>query len=383
MNIVTYNRLPQIDKAFSKILTENGYVDMSSAPFLGQIINTIKEAAKGPYSELYELSNNIDLGRSTGSFLDRWGVFHNQPRATTSYASDLSLSNTEIYLSNNITAGEITIDGGDLPIPAGTIISDENNDYIVRTIDDVVISSNRNSVFVRVVAENEGEVTIYPGYLTKVNLDLKTIPQVMSSSLGKYQLKARNAKAISGGTIYPDDETYRYTLLKTAESKNLSNESKIETAIKLEDISYMVVSKFRGGITVFVDSVDISSHQAIVIRLQNYIDNIINFGMPVYCFSPVISKIIPTISLSLKNNDNLNQTQNEFKDQLVDIITNTRMGQNVDLKNIITTIAGSIPNIDKALIADLKMNGRKMLNYSIETRFNERLILNKEDIVIR
>jgi hypothetical protein len=99
MAIIPYDRRMEVRGKLDKVLTENGYIDISSSPFLGQLLNSITSAVESKFDTIYDIADNIDIGRAEGSYLDRWGRFMNEPRSMLSFASDVSLANIYIYKS--------------------------------------------------------------------------------------------------------------------------------------------------------------------------------------------------------------------------------------------------------------------------------------------
>jgi len=385
MSVITYSRLPQIDKSLNLVLTDNGYIDLNSSPFLKQFVSVIKEATKGPYTELYSISSNIDIGRAKGQYLDRWGGFLNQSRTTISYASDLSLSNVEIYIyspTSTVTAAQITNDAGDIYIPSNTKVSSPDGLYVFRTIDNVKITGDKNSVFVRVISETEGNVYVPSNYLSLVSLNLNEISNIMPVSTTRYQLRCRNSKEISGGTSIADDNTYSYMLKETAASIGLSNDRKLNTLYDIEDVYDIKVIKYRGGLSVFIDATDISKLDQVLQTAKNYIKNNLNFGMPVYCFKPIVKTFKPTISIVVKNKDNLDSNYETFKTTIVDKISQSKMGTTIQMQTIINDAISNNPGILSGSMKEGYIGGRKLLNSSIELMFNERVTTEINDITV-
>jgi uncharacterized phage protein gp47/JayE len=109
--LVTYRRSSLLGDSLRKVATENGFVDISGSPLLGSIIRSVENALTTAYSDLYDIAKNVDIGRATGSYLDRWGNLIGEPRGTVGFATDMSLTNTSIGIVPEKNAGEITIDG--------------------------------------------------------------------------------------------------------------------------------------------------------------------------------------------------------------------------------------------------------------------------------
>lgn len=384
MSVITYSRLPQIDKTLNLILTDNGYLDLNNSPFLMQFVTAIKEALKGPYNELYSISSNIDIGRAKGAYLDRWGKFLNQARSSISYASDLSLSNVEIYIygASVATAAEITNDAGDIIIPSNTKISSPDGSYTFRTIDNTRISGDKNSVFVRVIAETEGNIYIPTNYLTSVSLKLNEVSNIMPIATTRYQLRCKNNKEISGGTSVVDDTTYSYILQETSASLGLSNDRKLNTIYDIEKVYDMKLVKYRGGISIFIDATDISDIDHVVQSAKNYVRNNMNFGMPVYCFPPIIKSFKPTISIVLKVKDNLSNNYETFKTEIADRINKSKMGNTIQIQSIINEVISTTPGILSGSMKEGYIGGRQLLGNTIELMFNERVSTTISDITV-
>jgi len=385
MSVITYSRIPQIDKTLSLVLTDNGYLNINNAPFLNQFMTVIKDAIKGPYNEVYSISSNIDIGRARGQYLDRWGRFLNQSRSTISYASDLSLSNVEIYIygtNADPIASAITIDANDIIIPSNTILTGSDKSYVFRTIDNVKISGDKNSVFVRVIAETEGAIYIPSGYLTNISLKLNEISNIMPIATTQYQLKCRNNKEISGGTSTADDATYSYMLQETAASLGLSNDRKINNLYDIENAYDIKLVKFRGGISVFIDATDISLIDQVIQTARNHIKNNMNFGTPVYCFPPTVRTFKPIINLVIQNKENLGNNYESFKTSLSERINKSKMGSSIQIQTMIDDIISTSPGILSGSMKEGYVGGRKLLGSSIELMFNERVATAITDITV-
>jgi len=385
MSIVTYSRLPQIDKSLGLVLSDNGYLDINNSPFLNQFVTVIKEAVKGPYNELYSIADNIDIGRARGQYLDRWGKFLNQPRDTISYASDLSLTNVELYLYGTDgfpLAADITNNAGDITIPSNTILSGSNSIYTVRTIDNVKISGDKNSVFVRVIAETAGNIYIPSGYLTNVSLSLRDISNIMPVATTRYQLRCRNNTEITGGTSVADDTTYSYMLQETAGSLGLSNERKLNTIYDIENVYDIKAVKYRGGICVFIDATNISEIEKVLLSAKNYIKNTMNFEPPVYCFPPIIRSMNVVIALTTKTKTSLSNNYDEFKTLFVEEIRKSKMGDTIQIQTIIDNIVAEYPELLSGSLTDAYLGGRQLLNSTIELMFNERVTITNDNITM-
>lgn len=384
MSIITYSRLPQIDKSIGLVLTDNGYIDLNNSPFLKQFVTVIKEAARGPYEELYSISSNIDIGRASGSYLDRWGRFLSQARTTISYASDLTLNNVEIYIygdSGNPTAAEVTNDAGDISIPSGTVVTGDDGLYSFRLIDNVKITGEKNSVFVRVMSENEGNIYVPGNYLSSVSINMNEISNIMPIAVTKYKLKSRNSKEISGGTSVAEDGVYRYMLQETAASLGLSNERKLNNLYDIEDVYDIKIKKFRGGISVFIDATDTAKTEQVVQTARNFVRSM-SFGMPVYCFAPIIRTFKPVISVVLKTKDSLGNNYADFKTLVSEKINTLKMGTIVQIQSIIDEAVAETPGLLTGSMKEGSVGGRQVLGKSVELLFNERIYTSTTDITV-
>lgn len=384
MSIVTYSRLPQIDKNIGLVLTDNGYIELNNSPFLRQFVTVLKEATKGPYTELYNIASNIDIGRASGEYLDRWGRFLSQSRTTISYASDLTLNNVEIYIygeSGNPTAAEVTNDAGDISIPSGTTVSGDDGSYTFRLIDNVKILGNKNSVFVRVMSENEGSIYVPGNYLSSVSLNMNEISNVMPLAVTRYKLKSRNTREISGGTSSADDSVYRYMLQESAASIGLSNDRRLNTLYDIEDVYDIKTRKFRGGVSVFIDATDSEKTDLVVQTARNFVRTM-NFGMPVYCFPPVIKNFKPVLSLVVKTKDMLGNNFEDFKTSLSTKINSLKMGSAIQIQSILDEIISVTPGILSGSMKEGSVGGRQVLGKSIDLLFNERIYTAVTDITV-
>lgn len=383
MSLVTYNRLDNIDKVFNKLLLNNGISEPQNAPFLNQLIEALKDATSAPYSVLYEIADNIDISRAKGEYLLRHGKFLNTYPTLETFATDLSLSNLEIYIDSGKTAGELTIDGEGITIKGGTRCYSFDNTYSVVTLDDVVIPFDKSSVFVRCMAERSGNITIMENKITEIDLPLSNIPNIMPSAIGTDKLKCKNHKTITGGTSIADDDTYRYILLQAANSIGLSNKHKINMLYKIEEIADIVYKEFYGGITVFISTKDPDDVENILPQAQRMINAELNFGVPVYCFSPIMRNLKLTIYVSLQGLDYFNTIKDNLATEIAKKINNTKIGAQIDIQAIVNDTLKSTTGVISGSIYEGKIDNRTLLGTSVALNYNERLVCTKEDIEIR
>jgi hypothetical protein len=382
MALTTYERSDEVMLRVGQILSDEGYFNGANSPFLGQIVQAIRGALVAEFDRLYSIANNVDLGRAEGEFLDRWGIFIDESRAIPSYAMDLSLSNTYLYIDPSIIAGDITSDGKGITIPAGSIISDEVGSYSVETIDEIYMSADRSVVYVRVVSATPGEMYIPAGALTTPELTMGEIENVLPSSLAEYTLKAMNTSEISGGVSLTDDETYRYILQEKAKSIGLFNESRVNTLLDTDEVIYLHIQEYTGGVNVYIGTKDPLLNEEIVEAARATMRNNRSMGTPVQVFGPITKRLKARLKVEVKDKDNLNETVSVVQSMISDYVTDLSMGETVDISIAITAVRTDVENIAGVRLLELTLDGRLAVSSMIGVGFNERTIMAEEDVTV-
>lgn len=382
MSQLTYERSPMIDVNLSRVLNENGFTDLSHSPFLGQLINAIKEAVKAPYGRLYEIPKNVDIGRATGTYLDRWGNILGETRRSIAYASDLSLSNAVIFLEPEVMAGEITTDGRGLVIPKGRLLTDDGGQYELRLIDDLYMLPDRSTAYARVVSTREGKITIPPGGITSVNYSLANIDNVMPSALSRFRLLATNLKAITGGESYADDATYQYVLQEKGASMGLVNDRRINTLMDSEAIVNVKIQSYFGGVDVYIETRDIANNDAVVVSAQAAINAIWPLGTGINVYAPLNRTLTLQVQLELASDAVVDETYAWFRDELITEVNNRHMGDVLDFTAIVQTIKQRNAFIVGTRVRGGTYNGRTLTGTRVAQHFNEKAYLSASGVTI-
>lgn len=384
MASVTFRRSTSLAGKMDSILTEAGYVSISSSPFLGSLMGAIKDTLDIEYSNIYDVVENIDLGRAEGAYLDRWGNFLNEPREKLSFATDLTLTNTRILIDPTALAGSIMLNSTGIPIPKGTQIFSEDMRYGVETIDNVTIRPDRSDAYCRVVCITPGTAYIPSASLTRVNLSLTDITGVLPSAISKYSLTASNSQPITGGTTNATDEQYRYILLKKAESIGLFNESKINSMLDIDEVVQISIKEYRGGVSVFVETKYYENSQIIVDMLRMGLKSAYVKGMNITVFPPVYRNFTGTISLGLKKSDPTLATHAAFKTEFCRLMNAIPMGGNISLSSMLESARMINTNILTATMTKASYNYREILNPKSQfgQQFNEKLLTSLDRMTV-
>jgi hypothetical protein len=354
MALTTYERSNEVTFKIGQILSSSGYINGASAPFMGQIIEAIRSSLIAEFNLLYEVPNNVDIGRAAG----------------------------EYYLSPEITAGEITSDASGIPIPKGTIINSDNGEFAVEIIDDVYISADRNNAYCRVISINPGDTFIPANTLHMPSVSLGEVENILASALTAYTLMANNNDDIIGGSNIADDETYRYVLEQKAKSIGLFNENTVNTLLDIEDVIKVSVFEYLGGINVYIETKDIGLNEELVQAGRISLRNNSPLGTPVNVYTPIFRRFLASIKLELKNEDNLNETSATVRTMMADYISELSMGDNLEIQPILDLIKESVENIIGIRLVSATIGGRTLISNIVGVEFNEKVIMAEEDITI-
>ena len=383
MTTISYDRRGIVRDDTSRILTENGYIDISSSPFLGQIVSSITSAVEANFDKVYDIADNIDISRSEGSYLDRWGKFFNEPRSMLSYARDLSLTNTYIYITpENKVAGDITSNGTGFSIPSGTSISTEDGTVEFETIDPVYMKSDRSKVYCRTMAKEPGPIYLLAGQLTQVSINLSDIAEIIPSITSTYGLSANNTFPISESEQLADDLTYKYILQEKSNSIGLFNESTINTTMDVTEIVNLSMQKYIGGVNVYIETRRPDMADIIVEIARMGLRNKRLLGSSVNAYPPIYSSLKVSVQLEMEREDNEGTTQSNFKTAIYETIISQAMGSSIDLTQICNDIKVDFPNIIGVRVKTAAINSRTMINYIIAQQFNEKILITEDDISI-
>lgn len=383
MAMVTYARGSLVDSSLTRILTENGYIDISGSPFLGRIMDLLRSSLRNDFNGLYEIAANVDIGRARGEFLDRWGAIMDEPREMLRYAIDLSLDNSYIRLSpEGVTAGELTLGGTGIPIPAGTVLTSKDRSYQVQILDTVYIRSNRDKAYVRVVSSAPRVISIPAGVLSLVEYELGDVENILPSALGTYTLTAGNTRSIDGGSDYADDTVYQYILKEKRSSLGLFNENTVNGLMDIAQVVNISLKEYYGGAMVYIETREPSVNEAVVETARVALRGRRSLGNSVNVYSPLFRKTVLSLSLELERDDLLNVTKSSVQNDLYQSIINTGMGSSIDLPSLVSDVCAKYPDIKGNRLLGATYNGRKLIGSSIKQAFNEKATITREDILI-
>ena len=382
MALTTYERSNEVTFKIGQILSSAGYINGASAPFMGQIIEAIRSSLIAEFNLLYEIPNNVDIGRASGEYLDRWGRFLDESRTTPGYVTDLTLDNVSIFLDPAITAGEITTDASGISIPKGTIISSENEEFAVETIDDIYIAADRNNAYCRVISVNPGDTFIPVGVLTVPSITLGEIENILPSALASYKLMANNNNDIAGGSNIADDETYRYILEQKAGSIGLFNEGTVNTILDIDDIIKVNIYEYLGGVNVYIETKDIELNDELVQAGRMSLRNNSPLGTPVNVYAPLFRRFLASVQLELKNRDSFNETAATVKTIIADYVSELFMGDTLEIQPILDFVKESVENVVGIRLISGTVGGRTLISNIVGVEFNEKVIMAEEDVTI-
>lgn len=382
MALVTFNRTELTEKNVRKILTDNGFISLADAPFLGSIVNTLKAAIDIDFEKIYKISDNVDIGRAEGEYLSRWSDFLDESIEAPSYAMDLSLSNVSISLDPEVNAGELTSDGTGITIPKDTLITDDNGLIEVRTLDEIYIRPDRNKAYTRVIATRTGKIYIPIGILSNVDYSLSLVSNILPAVINSYSLSANNIEEISGGNNVASESTFRYILQQKAKSIGLFNENRVNTLLDIEDVISVMIQEYTGGVNIYIDTSNKEVTNIIVENARALMHGNKSLGQSVQLYPPIDKRLKIRIQMEVKNSDYLVSSQNTFKTDLSNALNDFKMGDSIPIKDITKDISDADSNIVGTRILEMSCEGRILVSAFLQLAFNERLIISGEDITI-
>ena len=382
MALIPYERSASLDARLTEIATTNGFLDISSTQFLGQLMNAIKDAIRTDYTRLYEIADNVDIGRASGEYLTRWGNIMGEARSTRSYAHDLSLDNVEIYLDPDINAGSLTTDGLGFPINPGTIITSSTDSSTFTTLDHAYMRSERSSCFVRVAAAQPGALFVPAYSLDTLSIGLGDIEGINTAIASSYALKVRNNREINGGAVDADDALYRYILQQKSESMGLFNDSKINTVLDVEDIVRLVIHEYCGGINVYVETRNTGVNDVAVASASAYLRSIRPRGTALNVLSPFLRQLALEVQLDLVDDSARITTVENFRAQLYQQILDRRMGVDIDLGSLIDSVKNMFSNVAGVRLLRARYGKRILTGYNVRQHFNEKATTTQALVVV-
>lgn len=382
MAIVTYKKNNSISSKLTKISNDNGFSSITSNSFMGQIILAIRDQFEEELNLVYDVGSNIDIGRSKGEYLDRWGRILGEPRDTISYALDLSLSNVYINLSDGITAGSITTDGSGIIIPKSIPVYASLTGQTVQLIDNVYIAPSENGAYARVIATSPGELYIPSNSIDEIGFTLRDVNNVTNANATRYSFEVTNNFDIEGGQNSADDSLYKYILTERTKSIGLYNQSKINTLMDMPQIVNIYTNMIDGGIYIYIDATNYEILDSLVEVARSVIKSEWIRGYPISVYPPILRKVSMKLRINLIEPDISLVSQTELMNKLVYDITNTKMGEAIDFKSMIMVAADELPNVRNVSIRNIKYNSKELARGAITQQFNERAIISPIDIEI-
>jgi hypothetical protein len=383
MALVTYNRTSLVPENLSTIATKNGIVNISGAPIIGAIVRSVEDSLAIGFSELYDLAKNVDIGRSTGQFLDRWGSLLNERRSTVGFATDISLTNTFIAIIPERPVGSLTVDGNGIVIPNGTILRSEDGTYSVSVIGNTTMRSDRSRVYVKVIATSETIESIPPGALTVVDLSPLQIPNFISGVARNYSFSCYNSNDIVGGSSMADDELYRYILQESSQSLWLFNDARIRKVLDILAVRNVVINVYRGGSIVYIEATEPSIAEQVAVIAERSLLNDGPLGLSIRVAPVIYRTLALTLKCSLTTGDpsEIASIYSTIAAYITNRIGLHYSGDNVQIDTIVQeaqTQVGSV--VDGISIVSATVDGRSLVSFTVQQYQNQKLITEPSNI---
>ena len=383
MPLITYDRTRSLGSEFQNLRTENGIVSTKTSPILSQIIDIFETQAGTLLSSIYDLETELDISRCSENFLAIWGKILNEPRGTVGYATELGLSNVRISLSpSGTTAGDVMLDGGAMPLSRGILLYGSSSTARVRTIDNTVIAANMDGVYVRVVSESAGTVSIAAGSITSVEIPPSGISGVDATQVKGVTFSVTQSSPISGGSAPMSVDVYRYVLLKKAESMGLVNATRLQTLMKLPDVVSVAIVEHAGGACVFLDVKLPEIAELVTSVARVLVRGIEAVGKSITVHPAIYRRIAWTVKSSIYTDQNENDAKADIKTAICAILNNIEMGGSYSPIDVLSEAVASLSSVRSLANVRHYFNGRLFESGTIQLQRNEKIAATIADITV-
>ena len=382
MPSITYDRRTDMESVYAGIRTDHGIVSASESPFISSFTSAMLDAYGLRLDEIYDLETELDISRCSEPFLNIWGKILGEGRGSYSYAVDTSLSNVRINLfPSTVVAGDITTDGGGIPIPRGLLLYGATSR--VRTLDNTIINSDSTGVYVRVMADQQGVYSIPASsimYCDALPVQMTGVDPTLAKNV---TFTVSQASSINGGSSPVAIDVYRYILMRKGEAMGLFNEARLQTLLRIPDVVRIVVDEYQGGAIVYLD-VTLPDIADIVVGIAQVLTSAMaGIGRSVVVSAPIYRKVQLQLRGDLKSTANENEAKSNLKAEVCKNINNISMGGRYDISDILSASVSSSGNSFSSMkCTNQYVGGRKATSLAISLAFNEKAYITTTDITI-
>lgn len=336
-----------------------------------------------------------------GRFLDLFGDMFDLRRIPSQSAEAIG-DNLMFYVSSG-TFGNIN-SGYSFTIPAGTLVETVQFESSVTpglesqpvikyvTTEDVSCNSTASYAYAPIKAEFEG---------TKSNVPRNVLNKHYFSGYAdtsNNSLKCTNRYAISNGIDREGDQSYRYRLSEVFRSRQLA----VQSAIRLSALSVPGVASIRtvnceqgpGTFSLYVNSLTPTTSPNLLAQVASNVNEVVSYGVRPFVLAPnpVGVELFVTINwASSAKQKEIDQGYVDVRNNIEEFFNNTKLGQDVELLELIdliirssskiVSVGSAKPNqfdgvfINKADTETGQTVRSQVFSDKIETLYNEKVVL--------
>jgi hypothetical protein len=171
--------------------------------------------------------------------------------------------------------------------------------------------------------------------------------------------------------------------MERSKSIGLYNENRINALMDIPEIVDIIIKEVQGSVYVYIDTENTSLLDSLVEVARKVIQAQWIKGYPIMVYPPILRTVKMNISLSLKLADPIGTTQSLLATEIVNTITNSRMGDTIDFKTLALNAAATVDNIISAKVTSCTYNNRQLISMLVNQHFNERAVITASDIEIQ
>jgi len=373
--MLVYKTRSEIETTINQDMENLGLLNTSNISLLQGLITIFSDDVKALYDNLYSIDRSRRPTVMIGDDLDEFCRLFGLRRGIAPAAADLSSTNFKFYLSDGLTAKEVTLSQSGFTLSAGYTVSDGANEFV--TIDTAVFTPDSNSAYVRIVSAGSITGLIPPNSIREHTVEITDIPDI-DPDVDVF-LECSNDRAISAGVTNEGDSALRSRLYSRALSMNNTNEDALLFALQSIGIpNVRFHNDFFGigtiGVELLIGSPVISDYaievaNATISRLVPY--------------ARVVRPEYLTISLQVRIEVNQDTEVSRAQQRVINAITEyfdaVEMGRSVSIAEI-ESIVNEQEGIVRGSIVCFYINGRRaLLNVVQRADRDQKYVLAIED----
>ena len=332
----------------------------------GSIIRELVEAFTRESLTAYDILKTFALEsyvtESSGERLNQLGLLVGVPRGTdkVAYGQVTFYIKTELGEDFN-SVKQTLVDNGvigaadDVILPTGTTVSDESDEAVFTTTEDVTLSSE--DAVVPIVATVSGSAgNAGAGQITKF-----TPPSAAYDAVVPF-IGVKNVLAIDTGEETETDDNYRYRIINSFSSHAKANETAVRiSALSVPGVSDVYIKNYENGIgtfSVYVISESPVVSEGITSAVQEVVNQTAAMGIRAVVQSPNYEAVHMDIKVQFKQGTTAGEktrATNDMSSVIVNYINNLVLGEEIIVNSIIALIFEQFPSVRNA---DIVLFGR-------------------------